>query len=64
MRAILLALLVLGTFVAIAPTTATAHVGECPWGDWNCWLKCTVHDQTAVLKPDEHACRWVFYPYP
>jgi len=62
MRAILLALLVLGTVVAIAPTIATAHEVDCVWGDFNCWTKCQIHHAFGTLPG--HQCRWIFYPGP
>lgn len=61
MRAILLALLLLGTFAAVAPTAA-AHEVDCVWGDFSCWTKCQVSHRLQT-SPD-HQCRWIFHPGP
>jgi hypothetical protein len=61
MRAILLALLVLGTVAVLAP--ASAHEVSCVWGDWMCWSKCQVGHVTNYLD-QPHACRWLIGPLP
>jgi hypothetical protein len=63
MRAILLALLVLGTVAVIAPAPASAHEVSCVWGDWTCWTKCQVGHYTDYLN-QPHSCRWIIGPLP
>lgn len=61
MRALLLALLVVGSLAVVAPATVPAHEVACAWGDMGCWTKCQAgHVKTHVT--EEHKCRWVFGP--